>query len=100
MSCEKADKVLSAKKVAIGETVDAKKATIDAKAALKLLRSAERVLIAKGKKTIDISIDSRVSDDDLAPAIGPTGNLRAPTIRRGRVIAVGFSEDMLDAFLR
>ncbi len=34
-------------------------------------------------------------DDDTLAAhmLGPTGNLRAPTIRRGGTLLVGFSED-------
>jgi hypothetical protein len=26
--------------------------------------------------------------------LGPTGNLRAPTIRRGKTVLVGFNEDL------
>jgi arsenate reductase-like glutaredoxin family protein len=34
-------------------------------------------------------------DADLLKAIlGPTGNLRAPTIRRGQTLLVGFSEEV------
>jgi arsenate reductase-like glutaredoxin family protein len=33
-------------------------------------------------------------DDTLAAHIlGPTGNLRAPTIRKGKTLLVGFSDD-------
>jgi hypothetical protein len=33
------------------------------------------------------------NDDTLAAHIlGPTGNLRAPTLRKGRTLLVGFSE--------
>lgn len=34
-------------------------------------------------------------DDDtlLAHLLGPTGNLRAPTIRKGKTLYVGFSEE-------
>lgn len=36
---------------------------------------------------------SDVTDDELlAAVIGPSGNLRAPTIRVGKTIGVGFSE--------
>jgi hypothetical protein len=30
----------------------------------------------------------------LAALLGPTGNLRAPTIRRGMMLLVGFDEEM------
>ena len=34
-------------------------------------------------------------DDDTLAAhvLGPTGNLRAPTLRRGKTLLVGFSEE-------
>jgi hypothetical protein len=33
-------------------------------------------------------------DDSLAAQIlGPTGNLRAPTLRKGKTLLVGFSEE-------
>jgi arsenate reductase-like glutaredoxin family protein len=34
------------------------------------------------------------SDDVLAELLlGPTGNLRAPTLRKGKLLCVGFSEE-------
>ena len=30
----------------------------------------------------------------LAAMLGPTGNLRAPVVRQGRTLYVGFSEDL------
>lgn len=35
----------------------------------------------------------------LAAILGPTGNLRAPTLRRGAVLLVGFNEDAYDGIL-
>ena len=36
----------------------------------------------------------RVEDDDLAKGImGPSGNLRAPTLKVGKTLLVGFHED-------
>ena len=34
-------------------------------------------------------------DDDTLAAhvLGPTGNLRAPTLRRGKTLLIGFSEE-------
>ena len=48
----------------------------------------------KGKKVIHL--DLRRDKPDRATLegalIGPTGNLRAPTLRRGRTLLVGFDE--------
>lgn len=91
---------MSAKSSAIRETVDAKKSVVDGKAALALLRSAETVHVAKGARVVTFRMKSAPpSDDDLAVAIGPTGNLRAPTMRVGKVMIVGFSEAVLDEVL-
>ena len=74
--------------------VDAK-AKLSAKDALKLARSASRVIVAKGPKVVTFDMNKEVPDDDtlLAHMLGPTGNLRAPTIRKGKTLIVGFNED-------
>ena len=64
--------------------------------ALALLKTASTLYVAKGKKVtrVDLKKD-RPSDDELAKMIlGPTGNLRAPTVRRGKTLLVGFNTDM------
>jgi hypothetical protein len=52
------------------------------------------VYATKGKKVIHL--DLRRDKPDRATLegvlIGPTGNLRAPTLRRGRTLLVGFDE--------
>lgn len=51
-------------------------------------------MVARGKKILDFDMASDVTDDELlAAVIGPSGNLRAPTIRVGKTIGVGFSEE-------
>ena len=65
--------------------------------ALRLARAASTVVVAKGKKvvTFDMKKD-RPSDKALADhMLGPTGNLRAPVIQKGRTLLVGFNEDAL-----
>lgn len=57
--------------------------------------------MAKGKKvtTFRLATGDRPDDDTLAGAmIGPTGNLRAPTIRKGKKLLVGFNEDAYREF--
>ena len=64
--------------------------------ALALLKTANTLYVAKGKKVtcVDLKKD-RPSDDELAKMmLGPTGNLRAPTVRRGKTLLVGFNTDM------
>jgi hypothetical protein len=61
--------------------------------ALALARTVERVIVAKGKKVQVFDMAAPPDDDTLAAAmLGPTGNLRAPTLRRGKTLLVGFGE--------
>jgi len=55
------------------------------------------VVVAKGERVVTFSMKkNRPSDETLtAHLLGPTGNLRAPVIRRGRTLLVGFNEDVL-----
>lgn len=71
--------------------------------ALALARNAERVVASKGKKMIVFDMRNDPPDDEtlLAHLLGPTGNLKAPTLRAGGTLLVGFNEDayrhMLDS---
>jgi len=53
------------------------------------------VLIAKGKKLVSFHMRKDAPDDDtlLAHMLGPTGNLRAPTLRAGTTLIVGYNEE-------
>ncbi len=75
--------------------VDARKAPLGRAAALQLARAARKVVVAKGKKTasFDMTRDPPTDAELLAAMLGPTGNLRAPAIRRGKTLLVGFNED-------
>ncbi len=60
-----------------------------------LFSGAKTVVAAKGKKVvvIDMAKDENAQELLQANALGPTGNLRAPTIRLGKTWLVGFNED-------
>ena len=62
--------------------------------ALALLSEVSRVIIAKGRKVN--TYDKREADVDmqacLEQMLGSTGNLRAPTVKKGRTLLVGFNE--------
>jgi arsenate reductase-like glutaredoxin family protein len=65
------------------------------KEALALLDGANELVAAKGKKVE--RIDLRKGKPDKATIarlmIGPSGNLRAPTLRVGKRVLVGFDEE-------
>jgi len=62
----------------------------------------DEVYATKGKKVIHL--DLRRDKPDRATLegvlIGPSGNLRAPTLRRGRTLLVGFDEATYARVLR
>src|SRR5260370_18265984 len=96
MTCVKAQGFLESNAVPPARTVvDAKKERYDRAAALKLARSAARVIVARGKKTLVYDLKADAPDDDTLAAVllGPTGNLRAPTARVGDTLLVGFNAE-------
>ena len=60
-----------------------------------MFADASKVYVAKGKKvlTFEPKKESFDSAEFQKAAIGPSGNLRAPTIRTGKTWFVGFSEE-------
>jgi arsenate reductase-like glutaredoxin family protein len=79
----------------VAERADATKERRGRDEALALARSADRVVVARGKKVVTFDMKKDPPDDDTLAAhlLGPTGNLRAPTLRRGRTLLVGFSDE-------
>ena len=57
-----------------------------------MARAAEQLYVAKGKKIVHVDIKKEKPEDAtlLSLMLGPTGNLRAPTVRRGKTLIVGF----------
>jgi len=55
----------------------------------------DEVYVAKGKKIVhlDLKREKPARAQLLGLLLGPTGNLRAPTLRKGRKLIVGFDED-------
>jgi hypothetical protein len=94
MSCKKAQGLLESRKWRVAEHTDASKTREGREQALALAHSADRVIVAKGKKVVTFEMKKDPPDDEmlLAHLLGPTGNLRAPTFRKGRTLMVGFND--------
>jgi hypothetical protein len=78
-----------------GTIVDATKERRGRDEALKLARSVGRVIAARGKKIVVFDMKNDPPDDETLAAhlLGPTGNLKAPTLRIGEMLLVGFGEE-------
>ncbi|HVS14850.1 MAG TPA: ArsC family (seleno)protein [Thermoanaerobaculia bacterium] len=67
--------------------------------ARELVRRAKRVLVSKGKATRELRGGPRAGDEVVDALLGPTGKLRAPTLRVGDTLLVGFGEEPYREFL-
>ena len=101
MTCARTQGFLAKHKVAVADQRDAKKATIKGEAALGVLRGVDQLYVAKGKRVVhvDLKRDKLPRAELLGLLLGPTGNLRAPTLRRNRTLIVGFDEATYTALL-
>ena len=59
------------------------------------MAEVSRVVAARGRRFViyDLKRDRPDRATLLSVLLGPTGNLRAPTIRRGKTLFVGFNEE-------
>ncbi len=57
-----------------------------------MLADVDEMYVAKGKRVVhvELGLDRPPRDELLELLLGPTGNLRAPTLRKGRTLLVGF----------
>ncbi len=62
------------------------------KEAADLVKKASKVIVAKGKKVSEFP-GGKATAEVVDAMLGPTGNLRAPTIRSGKTVLVGFDEE-------
>lgn len=83
----------------MSEQLDAKKKPLGRSDAEALLKAADEVYVAKGKKVLHFKMKQADMDEVLAVVLGPTGNLRAPTFRSGKTLVVGFDEAAYSAVL-
>ena len=80
--------------IVIGETVEARKQKIEGDDAWNLLAGAEKLVVGRGKKTVMFDPESDSKENILKVCLGRTGNLRAPTLKMGNLLVVGFNDDM------
>jgi hypothetical protein len=64
-----------------------------------IAKASSRVYVAKGKKLDVFDMKSADLSEVTARMLGPTGNLRAPTMRVGKVTVVGFSQEAFETVL-
>ena len=94
-TCARTQEFIEKNKIAQAATVvDARKNKLDVKDAIQLANTMDKLYITKGSKVIiiDMHKDKPTNDTLRSLLIGPTGNLRAPTLQIGKTLLVGFDE--------
>jgi arsenate reductase-like glutaredoxin family protein len=95
MTCGRTQEFLAKRKVETLEIVDAKKKPLTFRDGLALLDQVDELYAAKGKKVEHVDLrhgrPERAALERLL--LGPTGRLRAPTLKVGRTLVIGFDED-------
>lgn len=79
--------------------VDAKKRPFPGEEAWQVIAEAEKVVVAAGKKLIEFDPRNCDQGEMLKKITGPSGNLRAPTLKVGRVFYVGFHPEAYQGFI-
>jgi hypothetical protein len=88
---------MDANKIERREVVSASKKLGRADAAA-LAKQAAKVVIAKGK-AVEEHAGGQAPKALVDAMLGPTGNLRAPTLRVGKTVLVGFNAEAYAAHL-
>lgn len=89
---------MGAKNITIEEQVPASR-KLGLEAARELIGNADELIVAKGRKVARITIGDSDTATAAAAMLGPTGNLRAPTLKVGRTLIVGFDEESYERVL-
>ncbi|MCS7022380.1 MAG: ArsC family (seleno)protein [Gemmataceae bacterium] len=95
MTCQKAQGFLGTVAVSVGQQVDARKTPYGPAEVLRLLEGIEQlIVIGRGQKVQrwDLRQPTVSMDELVSQVLGPTGNLRAPTLRIGNTLIVGYHE--------
>ena len=96
MTCGKTQEFLAKAGVTAKTQEDAKKKTRGSDGARELLKEADEIYVAKGKNVVHFDLRKAAADEVVPLMLGPTGNLRAPTLRKGRTLIVGFNKETYD----
>ncbi|MBM4205362.1 MAG: hypothetical protein FJ194_14620 [Gammaproteobacteria bacterium] len=89
---------MASHQLTVRETVSASR-KLNADHARELLSGMNTLIVAKGKKSETWSLRSGITDEMVQAMLGPTGNLRAPTLKSGKTLMVGFGEEVWSKIL-
>ena len=79
----------------VREERNSRKEPLSDKEARQLIGQVSRVLIARGKKLEEVP----AAKAKIADLRGPSGNYRAPMLRKGKTLLVGFHGETLESLV-
>jgi arsenate reductase-like glutaredoxin family protein len=100
-TCAKTQDFFTKAGIKIVQEVNAKKTVLQQKEALELARKVDHLYVAKGKSMVHVDLRKEHPDEAALKKLllGPTGKLRAPTLRFGKMLVLGFNRDMYEQLL-
>lgn len=95
MTCKKARGFLDSVHAQIIAKDDAAKVKHGQETVLQILEGVDQLIAVRGKNIVRFDLKKKRPDDAtlLAHLLGPTGNLRAPAVRIGKSLMIGFNEE-------
>jgi len=91
--------VFNEKNIIPVKVVEARKQKIHDDEAWNILSSADEIVVGRGKKFQILKPSEENKEKILKVCLGRTGNLRAPSLKIGNRMIVGFNEDMYAQFV-
>lgn len=79
--------------------MDARKQVIKEDGAWDIIQDMKTVHVGRGKKTVAYEPNETSKEDILKVSLGRTGNLRAPALRMGTVLYIGYNEAMYEELM-
>ena len=101
VTCKRAQEYLATNQISISVQTNAAKERFGLGNAKKLLESADHLYSSRGRKYVHIDlVEKDLTSEEVSKwMLGPTGNLRAPTVVYGRIVYVGFNEEAYQGIL-
>jgi hypothetical protein len=87
--------VLEDRDAQVGQERNSRKEPLTDKEARALIASVSKVIVARGKKFEELP----AARAKIAHLKGPTGNYRAPMLRKGKTLLVGFHAATLESLV-
>ncbi len=94
-TCKKTQQFIAVHKLQVASQISTKEKVYPESEARKLLVGIDRLISGKGKHVVSVDLrKAKLEWSELAKVmIGPYGNLRAPVIRIGKTLIVGYHEE-------